>query len=99
MLSLLEQIKMTQSQIGGSSSDAGSAEGMILPHLREPDHPNYFHEMIQTCAEAILIELVSDKNSSNERPQTHIREVLNKENFQNIVYTWAEELQFEQICT
>ena len=95
MLSLLEQIKMTQSQIGGSS-DAGSVEGSgaaaLLPHLKEPDHPNYFHDMIQTCAEAILIELVSDKSNSLERPSTTIRDVLNKENFQKIVYTWAEEL-------
>lgn len=52
--------------------------------------------MVKTCAEAILIEVVSEET---DPPSTTIRAALNKDQMDKIVYTWAEELEFEQICT
>ena len=87
MFSLLEQIKMTQSQMTGMSS--------AMLHEREP---GFLQEMVRTCAEAILIEVVTEQNGT-EPPETNIREYVGREDFQSIVYTWAEELEFEQVCS
>jgi Ca2+-binding EF-hand superfamily protein len=52
--------------------------------------------MVKTCSEAILIEIVSE---ATDPPETKIREALTREELYKIVHTWAEELEFEQICS
>ena len=79
MLSLLEQIKMTQTAMVGASS-AGTND-----HF-------YITDLVKTCAEAILIEVV---NEDGNGPDTVIREALTRHEFSEIVYTWTEELGFD----
>lgn len=62
---------MTQSQMDRASSHEG-AGGVFT----QKDHPHYLQEMVKTCAEAILIEVISEET---DPPETNIREALNKE--------------------
>ena len=55
--------------------------------------------MVHTCAEAILIEVLPDQSNNDQPPETQVRAGLDPENFNKIVYTWAQELEFEQICS
>ena len=49
-------------------------------------------EMVRTCAEAMLIEVVDEET---DPPQTRIRQFLSRAELNKIVYTWADEMQFE----
>ena len=51
---------------------------------------------MRTCAEAILIEVVEE---GDEAPETVIRQSLTRGELEKIVCTWAEELDFDQLCT
>ena len=51
--------------------------------------------MVHTCAEAILIEVLPDQSNNDQPPETQVRAGLDPENFNKIVYTWAQELEFE----
>lgn len=85
MLSLLEQIKVTQSSLMGSKRT-----------LNDKNDPKTLREMVRTCSEALMIEVVSEEA---DPPETNIRGCLKREELNKIVYTWAEELCFEQICS
>lgn len=65
--------------------------------LTDPKDPEFFRLMVHTCAEAILIEVVSQEQmlQGKDPPETCIRQALDRESFNKIVYTWAEELEFE----
>ena len=52
--------------------------------------------MVRTCAEAMLIEVVDEET---DPPQTRIRQFLSRGELDKIVYTWADEMQFEQMCS
>ena len=46
-------------------------------------------EMVRTCAEAMLIEVVDEET---DPPQTRIRQFLSRSELNKIVYTWADEM-------
>ena len=52
---------------------------------------------MKTCAEAILIEVVPAEDDKSQSAM--IRASLTPEDFERIVFTWAQELHFEQACT
>ena len=52
--------------------------------------------MVKTCAEAMLIEVVDEET---DPPQTRIRSFLSRAELNKIVYTRADEMQFEQMCS
>ena len=84
MLSLLEKIKLSNQEV------AAASKALLCS-------PQYQRDLVLTCAEAILIEI--NQNSSDPTMNAVIREWLSPDEFYGIVFTWAEELHFEQACS